>query len=231
MQPAQLETLAATGVVLPAAQPDGGHGGQTGGHGGQAGGQDGAQFAAQFDERRIVPLIKPRHWLLQQDQADHNWSAAHVVEPLNDELVVLYAEDQPERLRYLNRAALMPRTLTLPQLRALALENLMRLLPGVELHKGALVSMLTAGGCYEASLLLVSDFWASHGVAAPGELIVAAPARDVLLLASSANPAAITHLRHLADTTWQQSTHALSRSLFVFRQGRFQIWTGNLADG
>jgi uncharacterized protein YtpQ (UPF0354 family) len=176
---------------------------------------------------KIVPLIKPRVWLAQQDAAGGDWLARYVVEDFNDELVVLYAEDGAERIRYLSRAELEAHRVPLQQLRALALENLMRLLPKVSLHKGPLVSMFTAGGCYEASLLLVSDFWASHGVAAPGELIVAAPSRDVILLASSANPAAITRLRELAATSWQQSSHALSQSLFVFRQGRFQVWQGS----
>lgn len=209
--------------------PRSGQTGASGAFGGSANSQSGEQSASapggQFDVRQIVPLIKPRQWLRQQQQADRNWLASHVVEDFNDELVVLYAEDRAERLRYLTRAALKQQNVALPQLRALALENLMRLLPGVSLHKGPLVSMLTAGGCYEASLLLVSDFWASHGVLAPGELIVAAPSRDVVLLASSANPAAIAHLRDLADTSWQQSGHAVSRSLFVFRQGRFQVWS------
>jgi uncharacterized protein YtpQ (UPF0354 family) len=177
-----------------------------------------------LETARIVPIIKSRAWLDESRSAPGPAAQPfdHVTEDFNEELVVVYVEDQRSNLRYLDSAQLATAGIGRAELRALALENLMRLLPQVELHKGPLVSMLTAGGNYEASLLLVKDFWGGGKVAVDGEIVVAVPSRDVVLIAGSSNAAGLAHLRQLAraskpaKASWQ-----LPDTLFVYRNGHF----------
>src|SRR5688572_2288465 len=79
--------------------------------------------------------------------------------PLVDDLVVLYAVDAPTTLRMLSRAEVAALGLPEPELRRLALENLVDRLPPVERMGDYPVHMLVAGGTFEASLLLVPFVW------------------------------------------------------------------------
>ena len=47
--------------------------------------------------------------------------------------------------------------------------------------------MLKAGGDYEASLLLFDDIWRDGQVKVDGDIVVAVPAKDVLLVTGSNN--------------------------------------------
>ena len=181
-------------------------------------------FAAQatgnsIEKRRIVPLIKSRAWLNEVPAEKH---PDYVTEDLNEQLVVVYVEDQRKTIRYLSPAQLAQAGVKREELRALALENLMRLLPQVDLHKGPLVSMLTAGGNYEASLLLVKDFWGAGKVQVTGEIVVAVPSRDVVLITGSANADGLAHIRKLARASRPvKASYQLTDTLFVYRNGRF----------
>jgi uncharacterized protein YtpQ (UPF0354 family) len=101
-------------------------------------------------------------------------------------------------------------------------ENLKRLLPKIEVHAGPLVSMVTAGGNYEASLLLFDELWSNGPIRVEGDFVVAVPARDVLLVTGSRNLAGIAKLRELAVKMVRESSYHLTDQLFVYRQGSFQ---------
>lgn len=177
--------------------------------------------------RRIVPIIKSRSWLAES----HNVAAGKaapfdfLTEELNTELVVVYVEDENKVLRYLNAAQLNAIGVPRQDLRALALENLMRLLPQIQLHSAGPVSMLTAGGNYEASLLLVKDFWGGGKVQVAGEIVVAVPSRDVVLITGSHNPDGLAQLSKLARASRPaKASFQLTQSLFVYRDGQFLPW-------
>lgn len=185
------------------------------------------QIATILDTRRIVPIIKPRAWLAQsQLAAAHATPFDFVTDDLNTELVVVYVEDDKRNLRYLSAAQLAEFGLTQQELRPLALENLMRLLPQIQLHSTGPVSMLTAGGNYEASLLLVKEFWSAGKVQVAGEIVVAVPSRDVVLITGSANPEGLAQLQKLARASRPaKASFELTQTLFVCRDGQFLPWS------
>ena len=177
-----------------------------------------------IDVSRIVPIIKSRAWLLQS-QADNAASFEYVTEDLNADLVVVYVEDENKNLRYLSAAQMAGIGMAWQEMRALALENLMRRLPQIRLHSTGPVSMLTAGGNYEASLLLVKDFWAGDKVQVVGEIVVAVPSRDVVLITGSANPEGLMQLKKLAQASRPaRASFQLTQTLFVYRDGQFLPW-------
>jgi uncharacterized protein YtpQ (UPF0354 family) len=173
----------------------------------------------------IVPIIKDLAWLEETNRALQQRGGEkmgeRVYEALNDVLVVVYAEDTPTNIRYFSPEMLAKAGVGRDQLRALAVENLRRLLPKVEFHKGELFTMLTAGGNYEASLLLLDDLWTGGGLEVDGEIVVAVPSRDVLLVTGSKNKEGIAQLRDAAAELFDEGSYTLTKELFVYRKGKF----------
>jgi uncharacterized protein YtpQ (UPF0354 family) len=171
------------------------------------------------DRARIVPVVKDRGWLRAVPGARR---PEHVFEDLNEDLVVVYAEDSPRSIRYLAAKDLEQLGLRREELRPLALANLDALLPDIQLRRGPLVSMLTAGGNYEASLLLLDKLWSGGQLQVDGEIVVAVPARDLLLFTGSKHKAGIAKLREIAAQAAREDSYSLTGRLFVYRNGKFQ---------
>jgi len=187
--------------------------------------------SAKLDRAQIVPVIKDRQWLSQAQAAVKARGVAppqYVAEPFNDELVVFYVEDTPKNIRYLIPKQLEEGGVARTELRTLAIQNLKRLLPRIEVHGGPLVSMITAGGSYESSLLLFDDLWSKGDVPArvDGDVVVALPARDLLFFTGSRNSAGVARLRELAAKYVKQASYTLTDALFVYRSGRFVRFDG-----
>jgi uncharacterized protein YtpQ (UPF0354 family) len=178
-----------------------------------------------LDPERIVPVVKDKGWLADMARslaANGGEAPEHVTEELNSELVIVYAEDTPRSIRYFSEAKLEEAGVKRAELRQRATENLMRLLPGIEIHSGELFSMLTAGGDYEASLLVVDDLWKSGDIKVDGAIVVAVPTRDLLLVTGSKNAAGISKLEEVAREAVNKSSYSLTTTLFVYRDGKFE---------
>ena len=186
-----------------------------------------AEAAAGLEHSRdaIIPIVKDRGWLEEIRQSMLQMQGTEgqdkVYEDLNDDLVVVYAIDTPSNIAYLNPEELERLDVTREELRALAVRNLRGLLPGIEVHRGDLVNMITADGNYEASLLLFADLWEREREKLRGEPVAAVPARDLLLFADFANTDAVAQLKQLAAKMRAEATYALTDRLFVLRDGNW----------
>ena len=186
------------------------------------------QKSALFDRSRVVPVIKDRAWLSDMAAAQKAQGSEKplelVVDDYNEDLVVVYGLDSPTAIQYVNRSSFEVSGVPRAELRSIAIENLRRLVPNIEVHKGAVVSMITAGGDYEASLLLLDEVWRGDKVSVEGDMLVTIPARDVLLFAGSNTPGAVEQLRTMGDKFAKQGGHTLTPTLFVRQDGRFVPW-------
>jgi uncharacterized protein YtpQ (UPF0354 family) len=177
-----------------------------------------------LDRTNIVPVIKSRLWLEHLRAVFRAQAGANAPDPLyedfNSELVIVYAEDSGGRTRYLSTAE--NTGIARAALRALAVENLRRLLPKVEmrLHDNVF-GRITAGGDYEASLLLLDEVWSNPQIKVNGDIVVAIPAKDILLITGSRNRKGMQTLRNLAANIVQKESYRLVETLFVYRNGRF----------
>jgi uncharacterized protein YtpQ (UPF0354 family) len=107
------------------------------------------------------------------------------------------------------------------QLRDLALGNLNRMLPKIEMRQGAdHIFLIEAGGNYEASLLLADGIWSSGQIAVDGDIVAAVPDRSALLVTGSRNRDGVARLRKMAAEL-AIGPYALTPSLFVYRDGKF----------
>jgi uncharacterized protein YtpQ (UPF0354 family) len=150
------------------------------------------------------------------------FSQAH--DTYNSELVVLYAEDTPKNMRYLTDDDVTELGIERDELRQLAVENLRRLLPNVEMTGDKGVFLMQAGGDYEASLLLIESIWNSGQIEVEGEIVVAIPARGILIITGSQNRGGLRKVRDLAEKTASEASYRLTSQLFVFRAGRFEVF-------
>ncbi len=177
-----------------------------------------------IDRTRIVPIIKDRAWLeeIRASVKRQNGEALadNVYEDYNQHLVIVYAEDTPKNISYFSFQEFSKMGIPKDQLRSLAIENLKRLIPKPQTQFGPLVSMITAGGDYEASLILFGDLWAGIPDVA-GDIVVAIPSRDLLLFTGSQDRQGVTKLRELAAKFLEESAYHLTDSLFVYRNGKF----------
>lgn len=186
-----------------------------------------AEAAAGLERSRdaIIPIVKDRGWLeeirLSMQRMGSEKVQENVYEDINDALVVVYAVDTPSNIAYLSPDELESLGVQREDLRALAVRNLRGLLPGIEVHRGDLVNMITVDGNYEASLLLFADLWEREREKLRGEPVAAVPARDLLLFADSADPDAVAQLKQLASKMRAEATYALTDRLFVLREGNW----------
>jgi uncharacterized protein YtpQ (UPF0354 family) len=183
----------------------------------------------QIDPTRIVPVIKDAAYISEVRRAlesrGHDagkFSQAHDV--YNSELVVLYAEDTPNNMRYLTDDDVTELGIEPSDLRQLAIENLRRLLPDVKMAGDNGVFLMQAGGDYEASLLLIDSIWSSGQIEVDGEIVVSIPARGILVVTGSRNKPGLRTVRELAAKTAAEAAYRLTSQLFVFRSGRFEVF-------
>lgn len=139
---------------------------------------------------------------------------------------MVYAIDSPKSIRYLTPAELAATKINAADLRALAVQNLLRILPKIERHGSGGSYMFTAGGDYEASLLLAESIWRDKDAAVLGDPVVAIPSRDLFVLTGSGDPAGIKRLRDMVQKTYAGSAYRLTPKLFRYRDGKFEEFVG-----
>jgi uncharacterized protein YtpQ (UPF0354 family) len=177
--------------------------------------------SAKLDPANIVPLIKHRPWLteLQTKFKEQNAAQQPVFDDFNNELAIVYAEDADNRTRYLSSAEDLG--VVRGELRALAVANLRRVLPKIEMHQGDNgVSMITSHPDYGASLLLIDDIWSGGQIKVEGDLVVAVPAKDVVLVTGSRNRKGLAAMR-AAAADLVKGPYGLIDTLFAYRSGKF----------
>ncbi len=175
---------------------------------------------------QIVPVIKDKAWANEiqaslEARGAKGVKLSQVFEPYNTDLIIVYAEDSGKNIRYFSDNDLKDLGIKREELRSVAVENLRRILPQIELRGGPDVFMMTAGGDYEASLLLLDSIWQSDQIKVNGETVVAIPARDTLLITGSKNKEGIRIVRATATKLATDAPYRLTTTLFVYRNGAF----------
>jgi len=178
-----------------------------------------------LDPKNIIAVVKDRAWVAEMSESARRAGGdglTQVYDELNDELVVVYAEDSPQSIAYFSPDRLEKAGIKRADLRAIAIRNLRRILPKVELHQGELFSMVTAGEDYVPSLLLFDELWQKGHFKVDGDVVVAVPSRDVLLITGSRNAEGIAKVREVAQEIVEGGPYTLTSVLFVYRNGKFR---------
>lgn len=147
--------------------------------------------------------------------------------PLCGELILTYAFDLPEQFVMATPPFLAQAGVSPDEVDTLARANLKGRFSAQLLrtdHDGLMA--VQAGDGFEAVLLILDAFWDQHvrSVVA-GDIVSAAPRRDVLLIADAAIAGAVDALREQAAAVLRgsQDAHGLSAQAMVRRDGRWQM--------
>jgi len=183
-----------------------------------------------IDAERIVPVVKERHWLDEQRAALPRASPrfSPLIEPYNDELVVVYAEYR-DGLHFPDYTDFEP--LGSPaELRARALANLRSLIgtPTVTGEEGAY--LLGVGGTLDASLLLLDEVTQDERLDLTGDPVIAVSDRGSFWVADAANPWAVFRTAAGVARCFRTEPYPISRQLFRRSSSRYDPLDPALRD-
>ena len=145
-----------------------------------------------------------------------------VYEKYNDELLITYAEDTENSIRYLTQPDVDLMALNMDALRSIAVKNLHSLLTNLKLHGDGSVYMLTAGGDYETSLILLNYLFTKQNIPVDGDFIIAIPNCDLLLITGSNNKAGIHKMKEIAGRVFLTGSCQVSEYLYKWNGNKFE---------
>jgi uncharacterized protein YtpQ (UPF0354 family) len=184
---------------------------------------------ARFDPDRIVPVLRDSAWparvlSIAAEKGIAAGSAEFYAEPLNEHLAVFYGYDPGFLLEYLYRDQIEAAGLPVRDLRARSVRNLLAMLPPIDVQDLDGVCLVVAGTCYESSLLLEDSLWTAERFAVDGDIVVAIPRQEVLIVTGSRDAGGLARVRRLAAEIEEESGAILTPHLFVRRSGRWQTF-------
>lgn len=180
---------------------------------------------SEISESNIIPVIKDRIYLQQVIELTGQQENLPLHEPLVADYLVFYAADTEYSTAYPPESELRAAGIDTHNLRERAIENLRDRLPDIELHGAGPAYMITAGGDYEASLLLLDDVWDQLADEVEGELVAVAIARDFLLFTGSESPDGLQFLRDKAKELHEsESSYLISQTLLVRKNGSWEAF-------
>jgi len=149
-----------------------------------------------------------------------------VVDAFIGELSVFYGFDSPTGIAFVNPLDLKALGIARDEVRKLAVANYRRLYTGLRLERlRPGLFLVVDGGELESNILLDAVFWERQKLSISGELIAAAPARDVVLFSGSNPRENVAELRRIADQIFRKGQeNLLSSNLYVWRGGRWEVF-------
>jgi len=69
--------------------------------------------------------------------------------------------------------------------------------------------------------LLLDSIWSAPQIDLQGDIVVAIPTRDLLLVTGSQNPKGIEEVKQIVKEASSRFSYRLTPKLFVYRSGRF----------
>jgi uncharacterized protein YtpQ (UPF0354 family) len=153
--------------------------------------------------KNVIPTIKDKAYVeevrAQVAAKGKSPEEFFVTEEYNQELVIVYAVDSPTSIRYLNPSDLPELNLNGESLRSFAVGNLQQIVPSVEVHGNPPFFQLKAGGMFESALLLFDRVWDKKELQIEGDIIVAVPSRETLLVADGSSEKAVVQIQKAAS--------------------------------
>ena len=178
----------------------------------------------------LLPVLKTQAW---QDIAVAQLKAVGapdegatiVARPLVADLLVTYVSDLPKAMAFVTAGELAKRGVGETELHEAALANLAERLPAlrVEGGKGRYAARLDSN--YDASMVLLLDRWRDR-IDIEGDLLLAVPARDEMLVCPAGDAATAASLADMAASIVARSAYSLTSRLLLWRSGRLEALPG-----
>jgi uncharacterized protein YtpQ (UPF0354 family) len=180
----------------------------------------------------IVPVTSTTLLPVLVSAVDPQVSPADLTDGFVGDIAVGYTPGPPYGQRLLTWEELEGSGGSRRALRRRAADNLYTALDRVGIHGQPPTLMLSFDGCdgLESSVLLAHAFWEDLSGSVPGELVVGAPARDVVMFTGSQSQTGLQKLRRAVDRVFfAGGQHLLSQDLLVRRRRHWEIFDPAMA--
>ncbi len=162
---------------------------------------------ATIDPSNVMPVLRHANYIKDVSGAEVPF------QPLVGDLSIYWVLDTPDSMGFLTWEGASNLGMSQKELMALGQVNLTARLPEEDLGGG--ITMLVLDGNYESSFLVLAPFW--EGIDRRlDQVVVAVPARDLVVYADSTDAAAVTALRNAVKA--RDRAYEITQDLFV--------WTG-----
>lgn len=170
---------------------------------------------------QIIPTIKPSNYF---KELKHNGIEIPdlVWENYNEDLIIIYAEDKGNNFKYFNNEEFEKLNIKKDTLLSFAINNLKNIIPDIQKIGETGDYGLTAGGDYEASLILLNTLWTKTNFDVDGDIIVAIPNRDLVFITGSNNKTSIQKLKENVDEYYKTGNHPISKSFYRWTGKKFE---------
>jgi len=178
------------------------------------------------DRESIVPRFYVA--LPKNGPADIEMSSedAPVMRPFLADLLIAYAYDMGTHYTLVPYRDLAKLDLTEQGLHDCAISNFRNLKCPMETHGGSPVFMLTAGGNYEATAVLLPEVCASLSALVSGRLVAALAARDLLFFTGDSRVEDVGRLRAVTSQGLEKADKPLSRNFIVWNGDEWEPYRG-----
>jgi uncharacterized protein YtpQ (UPF0354 family) len=185
--------------------------------------ESGRPAATAVDANSIVPVLKSAE-VLAQFPVREDGAKSYIAEPFAGDIWIVYARDMKRGIAYLLPEDLPQMHMGLGDLRQVAVRNLGNRLPPVKRYGGGPVFMMVAGGDYEASLLLLDDIWDAQQEVVDGDILVAVPCRDLLVMTGTNSVEGKQKMHMMIDDAWQKGIYPVSKSVLLRKDHQWQVY-------
>lgn len=177
-----------------------------------------------INQNRIVPLIKDNRYLIELKKISNVDTIVNITENYNNELVIVYAEDKEKTISQFTKKDFKELNLSFDELKKIAINNLYNILPQIEKNGENGFYMITAGGSYESSLILLDDIWTKENFKVDGDFVIGIPARDILLITGSNDKDNLLKMINLVKEIDNTGSHIVSNKLFIRKNQKFELF-------
>jgi uncharacterized protein YtpQ (UPF0354 family) len=144
-----------------------------------------------------------------------------VVRQYAERLCICYLVDEGTSYRYVQYRDLLVDGIDEETLHRIGIDNLSKLtaVRTVRVHPYQGVFAVVMGGDFEASLILLNQFWNEHfRQFVAGDYVAAIPARDILAFCDSTSSMGIEELHRIVERCYPVGDHLISNRLFARHQ-------------
>ena len=169
---------------------------------------------------KILPKVKGKSFF---EQVKEHLESSFVYKKINDELFIFYMIDDSLSLSSLTRKQFSSLNITKDSFYHLSVNNLENLHLNVELYKIDNHYMLTAGGNFEASLLLLDHIW-TESLPIEGKVIVSVLTRNMVLLTEETNNIGLNEIKDVIKAEQGNLSYFITNKLFIYNEGTWKIY-------
>lgn len=151
---------------------------------------------------------------------------APVIRPYFGQLHICYLVDDGQSYKYVQNCHIEEDKISADELHQIGLRNLKSLTTqrNAQVRPYGNVFSFTMGGDFEASVVLLDEFWAGEFRKFVKEnYAIAVPARDVLAFCSAESRQGIMELQQVIDRVWPTGDHLVSNKIHIGNKDNWQV--------